>query len=408
MDKARKASSLTRFLFVLAIGCKPAANTKYPSADAGAGPVLETLTMNWGEAPGVVGLATPRLPAIAEEVEKIRGVGIACFQELWTQESKYEVIQALGPEMYTYYIDTKGENQRDGVDICYPKHVKQIAACARQKCGDWPEEEQTLCAYEKCKEEIRNAYIFRSHKCVYCVVAGVGKPIEDILNGCVQQPGGPKIAGMSRAFDGQNGVMLVSRWPLQNPEAMRLRASFSNRVALFATVEIAGYEPIEVGCSHISTSTDLPPNHPDFSSWDEEMKTQIGEISQKLRERAGTRPSLFLADLNAGPQLGEDIKEMAPKVWKQVQALGWHSPAAQAEKPFCTLCKENTLRDETEEHLIDHVLFRDPPGGVKLQPVATHPVFDQRRIFRGYNGEWVDSHLSDHYGTVVKFKLLNE
>ena len=398
------------FLFVLTMGCRSDSVVKYPTTDVEAGLVLETLTMNWGEAPGVISLATPRLPAIAAEVEKIRGVGIACFQELWTQESKDAVIKALGPDMYVYQESTRGENQRDGVDICYPRDVKQTVACARKKCVGLPAEEQTICVYEECFSELKDTYIFRRRECVYCVVAGVGNVTEDIIHSCVQQPGGPKIAGMSRAFDGQNGVMLVSRWPLQNPEILRLRASFSNRVALFATVEIAGFEPIEVACSHISTSTELPPNHPDFSDWDEEMKEQVGDISRKLKERAGQRPSLFLADLNAGPKLGEDISEMAAKVWWYMQELEFYSPAAHADKPFCTICAGNTLRSDgaTNNYLIDHVFVRDPSGGTKLLPIVTHPVFDQRRIFRGYNGEWVDSHLSDHYGTVVKFKLFKE
>lgn len=423
MRQSRTRSSFTRFseiggkkmrklvlLFVLAIGCKPSASTTYPSTDAGEGPVLETLSWNGGEAPGVVSLATPRLPAIAEELEKISGIGIACFQELWTQESKDAVIQAMGPEMYYYYIDTRGENQRDGVDVCTPDQAKNVAACARDKCSSFPAEEQTLCVYEECKAELRNTYIFKSKNCVYCLVAGVGKSIEEILDNCVQQPGAPKIAGMSRAFDGQSGVLVASRLPLRNPEVLLLPASFSNRVAVLFTVEIAGFEPIEAACAHISTSTDLPPNHPDFDNWDEEMIAQVNAISAKQKERAGNRPQLFLVDLNAGPQLGNNISETSPKVWRRVRQLGYSSPAAQAKEPFCTICKENTLREKgsTNNYLIDHVLVRDPPGGTTLRPVVTHPYFDQRRIFRGYNGEWVDSHLSDHYGTVVKFNLLNE
>lgn len=398
------------FLFVLTMGCRPNSVVKYPTADVEVGPVLETLIMNWGEAPGVVRLATPRLPAIAEEVKKIRGVGIACYDELWMQESKDAVIQAAGPDMYYYYIDTRGENQRDGVGICYPEEAKKIAACARSKCSSLPAEEQTICVYEECSGELGREYIFGSHECVYCLVAGVGKSIEEILDNCVQQPGAPKIAGMERAFDGQDGVMVFSRYPLKNPEALLLRSSFSNRVALFVTVEITGFEPIEVACSHISTSTDLPPNHPDFSNWDDEMRAQVGDISRKLKERAGKRPSLFLADINAGPSLDEGrIKEMAPKVWKYAQELGFYSPAAHADKPFCTICADNTLRPEnaTNNYLIDHVFVRDPPGGTKLQPVLVHRIFDEEVVYEGYNHQW-KGHLSDHYGTVVKFKLLNE
>jgi hypothetical protein len=84
---------------------------------------------------------------------------------------------------------------------------------------------------------------------------------------------------------------------------------------------------------------------------------------------------------------------------------GFDSPAARADDPFCSTCSQNTLRDSIRNYLIDHVLTRDPKGGTELEAVCTRPIFDQRRLFRSYDGQLVDSHLSDHFGTAVTYRV---
>lgn len=385
--------------------------TQYPTTSPIVeGPVLEAATINWGMAPGVISLYTPRLPVLAEEAEKLQGIGLICSEELWTLESKQVYIKALGPDMHTFYAETRGENQQDGINVCTPSRVKETAACARKNCGNLPNEEQTICVFQECQGELYRIYLFGAPKCLHCLAASVGQSIDGVIDTCVQQKDKPPIAGASRAFDGQNGVVLASRWPLQNQEVLRLRASFSNRAALFATVELAGHESIEVACAHISTETKLPPNHPDFSSWDEEMNAQIEDISARLKERAGNRPSLFLGDMNAGPALDGWISSEAPKVWKRIEELGFHSPAIYADEPFCTICEKNTLRSfpGRGNYLIDHVLLRDPAGGTQLEPILVHPFLDQLYTFRGYGIDWEESNLSDHYGVVVNFRVRTE
>lgn len=405
MSRAPSACLLA-FLSFLSCGPMSRSRPRVPTTCAPDEPVLETLTVNWGVAPGVVDLATPRIPAIAEEVVKMRGVDVLCFQELWTEESKKAVVEALGPDMYTYWVETRGENERPGIDVCTPGEIGDVAACGRTHCSGLPDEEQTNCAREKCLEELGWMYIRGDRECFNCVAAGVGHSIDDIVKRCVQPDVSSTVQGASRAYDGQTGALLASAWPLKDVEVMRLRASFSNRVALFATIEEPSFGPVEVACAHISTETPLPPNHPEFSDWNEEMIAQVEDISARLAERAKGRPQLFMADLNAGPEIRlADVSPAMPRVWSRTMSLGFWSPAASSEDPFCSTCAENTLRDSLHSYLIDHVLLRDPPGGVELEAACAHPYLDQRRVFRGYDGRWVDEHLSDHFGVSVKFRL---
>jgi hypothetical protein len=393
------------------LACGPGART-YPTVplECPQEPILETVTVNWGLAPGVVRHASPRIPAVADEIRTLRlgRMGIACFQEVWTDEARDAVVEALAlPPENVYVFDTRGENERTGIDVCAPGELDDVEACVRSHCTGLPDEEQTICALDHCKTDLGLMYYAGAKECFNCVAASVGLPVDGIVARCVQPDVHSTVQGASRAFGGRNGVVLASRWPLKRREAIRLRSSYSNRVALLATIEVPGFGPIEVACTHVSTWNELPPNHPEFSDWDDEMKAQIEDVSERLAERAGgVRPQLFLGDMNAGPRIAPDVSEAMGKVWSRIVSLGFFSPAAHVTEPFCSTCEGNSLRAaDARSYLIDHVLLRDPKGGPELVPVCAHPFLDQSRVYEGYGGQLVDGHLSDHYGINVDFRL---
>lgn len=401
-------------LFTLCLSCNPsllATGKRYPAECRNPGPILETLTYNVGLAPGVVPYATPRIKPVAEELAKFRDMGVMCLQEVWTQEARDAVVAALDlPDDQVYYVDTRGQgDDLKDINVCRPGQVDALASCARDACGDLPDEEHAHCALDACNSELVSLYMRGGENCLNCLVSSVGHSIDDTIKTCTV-PG----HGVSHSYDGQNGVMLVSRWPLKNREAILLPSSIANREALFATVEIDGREPLELACTHVSTWNQLPPSQrgPDgkkmFSDWDEEMIAQIDIISARLNARAQGRPQLFLGDMNAGPELGRSIKGDMPKVWGRIHALGFSSPAAQAEDPFCSVCQGNSLRGPNAPNkLIDHVLMRDPVGGSSLTPLCTRSVIDAKhqRYFPGPNGTLMEEHLSDHYAVTVTFSF---
>ncbi len=278
---------------------QPKPNASSASLPSDACPIvgrsLRTVTINAGLAPGVVGLSTPRIAPFAEEsARSMRDADVMCFQEVWTKEAKDAVISALGPDIHTYYIETRGENERAGIDACTFPEIEGVADCGTDACGDLPDEEQTICAREKCHGELVSMYMGRAYECLNCVAAMVGHSVDEIVGRCLQPDNGSTVQGVSRAYDGQNGIILASRYPLSHPEAIRLRASFSNRVALLATIEPDGFGPIEIACTHVSTWNELPPNQPEFADWNEEMIGQIETVSARLAERAEGRSARIL------------------------------------------------------------------------------------------------------------------
>jgi endonuclease/exonuclease/phosphatase family metal-dependent hydrolase len=404
--------SLVLLAFALGLSCNPSlmapSGKRYPSECRDHGPILETMTWNVGLAPGVVPYATPRVKPVAEELGKFRNLGLICLQEVWTQEARDAIVASLKlPADQVYYVDTRGMGEEPaGSNVCSPSQIGPLAACVRENCDDIEDpEETTVCANRECHSDLVSLYLNGGRDCLDCLVASVGKGLASIEATCTKPA-----AGRTRAYEGQNGVMLISRWPLVNREWEMLPASYSNRVALYATVNLQDREPLEVACTHASTYAEMPPGFKQdgrtvFGDWDDEMITQMTMISQKLTERAGTHPQLFMGDMNAGPEIGSIRPDMS-RVWTRIRSLGFSSPAAQAERPFCSVCDGNSLRDAgANDKLIDHVLVRDPVGGSALEPKCVRSVIDgdHKRYFKGYGDTLLEEHLSDHYGVAVTF-----
>jgi endonuclease/exonuclease/phosphatase family metal-dependent hydrolase len=373
-------------------------------------PILETFTYNAGLAPGVVPYATPRIKPVAEELAKFRNVGIMCLQEVWTQEAKDAIVASLAlPEDQVYYVDTRGQGEEPpGSNVCRSSQIGPVAQCVEDNCSDIEDpEETTVCANRMCKQELVSLYLNGGRDCVDCLVASVGQDLKTVEKQCTKPA-----PGITRAYGGQNGVMLISRWPLENREWEMLPASFSNRVALYATITLEKRQPLEVACTHLSTYAEMPPGFRDagaqvFDDWDDEMIAQVSRISAKLRQRAnGERPQLLIGDLNAGPEIGRSVSSSMPRVWRKIVALGFSSPAVEAERPFCSTCDGNSLRNPgAKNYLLDHVLMRDPVGGSRLQPRCVRSVLGEghQRYFPGYDGRLLEEHLSDHYGVAAAF-----
>lgn len=376
-------------------------------------PLLETVTWNAGLAPGIVPLATPRTAPAAGMIGGWSGAGLICLQEVWLPEARALALDRLGlPEENVLWRDTGGEGEMPEVCACSRKELGPVLSCVRRRCSRVPSEDVSICGLEECRSELTKLY-FGSESCLHCLIATSGKTPDEVEEICTR-PG-----GAGPAFGGQNGVLLASRWPLRNKEVMPLPSSGVNRVALFATVELLGHEPIEVACVHLSSETHLKPLLKEYGDWQDEMAAQFELVSARLAERAGTRPQILMGDMNAGParegygrftwpnpgHRGVEIEPAAERVWGRIARAGFRSAAAEARPAFCSTCADNTLRDSRRNYLIDHVLVRDPPGGTALEPVCAHPVATGTTLVTDELGAAHRTSLSDHYGVVVKYRL---
>ncbi len=365
-----------------------------PSAET---PDIRVATFNAGLAPGITSLYSRRLQPISEALSRL-DADVICLQEVWTDEARQAAIEGLGlPPENVFYADTAGENET-GQDVCTADEIAGALSCAKEKCVGEPAEELGICAYDKCRWPATWLYL-RSRSCLNCLAASAGLPADQVYAQCVSK------GGASRLYGGRNGVILASRWPLQDREALRLPSSAANRVALLARVKPPGLPAVEVACTHLSAKNRVSPTDPRFDDWEDEMSAQLSQISTRLAARGGRRPQMLIGDLNFGQRHDPDVSAVAWPVWKTAADLGLASPAEYAEPPVCSWCRGNRLNGAGHDCLIDHVLVRRSQVGVRLAPIGVRQIFNQPIRVRGWRGEAIETNLSDHYGIEVDFRL---
>lgn len=407
---------MKRILIALTVtfGVTTCATPRLPSVKwncpPGEGLLLETVSYNAGLAPGVVPYATPRTERVAEEIGKLRGTGLICLQEVWEPEARDLILKKLDlPPENVFHAETFGEGEMPGVHRCEENLIDPLLKCAEKKCAGYPDEDKSICVKHKCYMQLAKVY-WKDENCIQCLLSMVGHSTDDVRRVCTSEK------GQTRTYHGSNGTVLASRWPLKNREVIRLPSSGVNRVALLATVDVPGMGEIEVGCTHLSSETIMDPILPEFKEWSDEMLAQFDLADRRLTERAAGKPQLFLGDFNAGPgrdgyglhwppvHRGVEIKASASRVWGHIMRRGFESPVTRAKPTFCTTCNDNDLRGHGSNHLIDHVLLRDPKGGLDLEAACAHPWFDSPVRAVTTEGRSTTVNLSDHYGVVVKFR----
>lgn len=357
---------------------------------------VNVVTYNAGLGPGIVRYSSARAPHVVEAVASTQ-FDVLCLQEVWTDTDRDAVVRRLGlPATNVAYAKTAGLGESGG-DRCSAGKLEKLAACAREKCKGTPDEDMTMCALAECRSALTWIFI-EDRDCLNCLAAMAGHGIDNISRQCVDR-------GLSRIYGGRNGVILASRWALKDPEARLLNASNANRVALFARVDVPGKGEVEIACTHLSATQDIAPYHSGYDDWDVERAAQLEMIAARLGERARGRPQLLVGDMNFGGTDGT-LEEESGWVWHLSHELGFSDPVAHTRPRLCSMCPGNTfVSDARTGRLIDHVLLRDPAGGLTVTPTCSERLFDRPVTVNGYDGKPLATSMSDHFGIRAKFVL---
>jgi len=355
---------------------------------------IRAVTFNTGLAPGITRYAKERLPLLAGTFARL-DYDLLCLEEVWTREEQQTVIDALNlPPENVYYVETEGEGET-GQDVCTADQLKAITACAKKKCADEAPEDMTACAATQCTEEGIMLYL-HGRACLNCLIASAGKNMDEITRTCTSR------TGASRSYDGRNGVILASRWPLLDKGVVPLPSSGANRVALMAHVDVPDRGHFEVACTHLSSRNEVSPTNPAFSDWSEEQQAQVKVISEKLQFRAPGKPQIFMGDMNFGQRNEPVVTAIMWASWRLAADLGFVSPVEYADPPFCSWCHGNRLNTDGLDNLIDHVMIRNPANGPSLAPVGVQRLFDDPVTIVDWKGRPTVVNLSDHYGVAVE------
>ena len=195
-----------------------------------------------------------------------RAADVVCLEEVWTQASA-DAILAATKDVYPYhYLEvTDGGGDGSGAAACAPADVVPLKTCVDANCAGVPPSDLATCALGNCVDEFGAL----PNDCSTCIAANIGNSIDDILTTCTTASGG------SYAYEGRNGLLLLSRFPLSRTAFVKFDSYLNVRVALHAVVAPAGIDPVDVFCTHLTA--DLAPDVKyagTYASWGEEQGAQ--------------------------------------------------------------------------------------------------------------------------------------
>ncbi len=381
---------LSTLMVMLAVGCgddddAPENNTDNPS------PTMVATSYNVGLARGFVELATERLQPVQDALAAY-DADVVCLQEVWLiqdEEGDWVDDQITGivdatSEKYphSFFEITRAEGGTLG---CTEEEVAPLETCFMDNCSEEPPDMLSGCVTSNCGTEFGMV----SQECGQCLIGELGGTFEEIKGACV---GG---ASSGFAYDGHNGLLLLSKHPLSNTTHTAFEAVQTARSVLQADVEHPELGNVRVACTHLTADLSSIANYPsDLSSFDTYAAEQEAQVEALVTEFDGSVPTVVMGDFNTGPGVDGAEAGLAENYQIFVDA-GWMSPYVD-QTGTCTYCSENTLIGDTNDKIIDHVFL----VGDGWTATSSARVFDETIDISGSA-----TSLSDHYGVELTLTL---
>jgi endonuclease/exonuclease/phosphatase family metal-dependent hydrolase len=332
---------------------------------------LELATYNAGLAHGAVPFAEERLEPIIDELRE-SPADVLCLQEVWTDEDAQAIQDGLAAE-FPYAFRERTENDDSEWFACFISQwtkIFRMNSCVDDECA--PNGISTFeCAADQCAAE----WDAIDDGCKLCLAANATSPVK-----CATWRA-PMFAN-----DGRNGLLLLSRMPLESASYTPFETYVIKRGLIRA--DVAG---LQVQCTHQTSALDVVP-YPEegsYASWDEEHRAQVELMAQLAGER---RRTVLLGDLNTGPA-SEGVDAELPDNFQALLDAGYRDSWLAGQS--CTHCQENPLVCSKPEGCgtsvrIDHALLKNftEEIGLSFARFADQPVPEVER-------------LSDHYGVIA-------
>jgi endonuclease/exonuclease/phosphatase family metal-dependent hydrolase len=347
--------------------------------------VMEFQTYNMGLAHGAVALAEERIdPLVAAMSES--NADVLCLQEVWTDDDAEAIADAVAGQ-YPYSFRQKTKNDSSDWFACTPGQwddLYSLNSCVSEKCKP-----QGISMFECIKQDpeargqCADEYEPITDSCKLCLSANATNPLTCALWKA------PLFAN-----DGRNGLMLISKHEIHNPEYIPFETYVIKRGVLAA--DVAGFH---VQCTHLTADLgSVPyPAESSFGSWKEEHMASL----QAMADDAGGECTVLFGDLNTGPA-SEGVDAELPENFDALLDLGYVD--GWTDEQVCTHCGENPLVCSNMERCgghssrIDHVLLMNCADDYNMSYMR---VYDQEIQVRDKDGATHDTRLSDHYGLSV-------
>lgn len=377
-------------------------------------------TFNVALAGAFITFEAERRPFIVEAIAD-SDADILCLQEVWDQSDKVAIRDAAAQAyphsaFFEDNLDTPIDDATNQQGVVPPPPTtapcegealtSQLNAgvdCLEENCST-PDGRTTSdeCAEEKCLSEVFGLLSAPPpQRCYACLVTQLPTELlTDIRSRC------PTVINQDLAFQGQNGVMILSRHPLKNARELVIPGTWNRRTILSATAELPNGAELDAYCNHLTSiffSFTFPytgqygDGTNTAGAWQAEQELQAEKLINYVTETSGARPAVILGDFNAGHAFpDEDIVaqgEATLDLLESVFELAYTADYA----PLCTFCSgTNPVTDPGDPvGWIDHILLDNLTSDSVL---STERVFDEDVVPVGPVDDQMIVPLSDHFG----------
>jgi endonuclease/exonuclease/phosphatase family metal-dependent hydrolase len=359
------------------------------STDTRAASALSLVTLNNAIGVGLAPYAPQRLDAIISDLPGL-GADVLCLQELWQPDDMDRLTLALAGD----YPHSQRAVQAIGgaaSAACSKAEADSLLSCLNEHCADVETAGLPLCAIASCAE----AFSAVSMSCQQCVIANqAADDVQHLVQICSAAD------GEAASYQDQNGLLLLSKLPLLEPDFLRLTSSLGDRGVLSARIDTTIAGSMRVYCTHLAATLGEVPYTGPYGSWQGERVEQIERWLDWVGETRGSADvTVLMGDLNCGPETPL-AHSASPDAYARFVAAGFEDPYA-ADDGRCTFCGSNPLNaaagDPDEGALLDHVLFSGLPTPT---PRSGTRIFDQPIELESL-GSSIETAHSDHYGVQV-------
>ncbi|MBL6976354.1 MAG: endonuclease/exonuclease/phosphatase family protein [Deltaproteobacteria bacterium] len=362
---------------------------------------LTVTTYNAGLAMGYVDYGPEREPLIGPAVALL-DADVICLQEVWNQTSIDRVIEGAKTVFPHNYYEITDAGEIGGEPACTEDGTKELKACVLDKCAGIEPSTLGSCALDFCAVEFGSV---QPKDCVNCIASNIGlaeaaatvdDAIDAIIGACLEGAGG------GFAYEGRNGLLILSRHPLAGKEFLRFESSLNVRVLLHAVAQVPNFGDVDVFCTHLTAFMTGIPYLGNFESWEKEQAQQIDALLPWITEKEDVlTPTTLLGDMNCGPQKGDDILPSFPANFDKFIEGGLTGPYGDDADAPCTWCANENPLTGGIDRIIDHVFFKNVPKSSAFESVR---VMDEP-VTLTVGGDDIDSRYSDHYGAQVTLTL---
>jgi endonuclease/exonuclease/phosphatase family metal-dependent hydrolase len=351
------------------------------------------LTYNTGLAHGFVAMAKQRLPHIIDALKSEQS-DVVCLQEVWKKKDRKKIIKQL-KKIYPYsYYEKKSQLRASKKPVCKIKQLfgeGRFLTCMLNNCMGQGSDHQTVCSRTTCGPALEWLKI-NNRECASTLMAQVGR--NTILSMYVLFE--PFIRPGMFAYNGANGLLMLSKKPLQNKRFIdwKKESTLNHRGALVADINLENRK-ISVACTHLTANLENSiPYTGTYEGWESENLIQTND----LIKRSEDKDAIFMGDFNCSvANSSTGVESEFEQNCKQFSINNYEDPMTDLEMGP-TFSLDNSLVEPTEHNLsLDHIFYKN------MELVSSDILF-QKRVLLDDGKKSVESNISDHFAFRVRLR----